>query len=617
MTAPLPHDPPGAGAGLRTVALVKQVPRGDDFGALTTDGRLRRDGLGTEMNPWCRRAVTQAVAMSGRGGRSTAVTMGPPSASAVLREAMACGVHDSVHVTDPALAGADCLATAKVLASAIRELGPVDLVTVGRSSVDGSTAACGAMVAELLGLPFIGPVLQMSVEDTPDGAVVRTAVQQEDGVRPVDVTLPAVVAVAERSCHPAKAPADAWPDASRITTLDLIGLGSSAAPSSPTRVTAVRHAVHKRVPLILEGPLHKQVARALELCEEAARPSPAGSDATAAPVPPAAAVRADRRERDIVVLTNGVDLSGDRALLGEAAVLTASTGGRVVAVAPAVSSGAATSCFAAWGADETLLVEGGTPRTLAAALAEYCATRGMPWAVLAPARSAQREVLARLAARLDAGLMSDLTGLTLDTDTEPNVLVGTKPSGNASVAEIVSDGVVRIATVRTACLPLRIPRAGGMLSVRPLPVRPDPTVRLGVSEGPVDYDALERAEVVIGVGRGVDPHHYPELLPLRRVLGAEIAATRKVTDAGWLPHVLQVGITARDIAPRLYIALGLSGKGNHMAGVSRAGTVLAINSDPTAPVFAACDIGIIADWRQAVQLLATTLESRRPPAGTP
>jgi len=622
-----PDGPPGS--GLRTVALVKQVPRGDDFGTLTTDGRLRRDGLDTEMNPWCRRAVTQAVALSGPRGRSTAVTMGPPSAAAVLREAMACGVDDAVHVSDPALAGADCLATAKVLASTVRGLGAVDLVTVGRASVDGNTAAVGAMVAELLGLPFAGPVLGMTVEHGPGGAVLHTTVQEEGGGRPVSVVLPAVVAVAERSCDPAKAPAGTWPAASRVTTVDLAGLGSSAAPPSPTRVTAVRDAVRKRVPLVLDGPLHEQVARALELCEEAARPSPAAALAAVAPVPPtrtggpagraAARHRDGNRSGDVVVLADGADPGGDRALLGEAAVLAASTGGRVVAVAPATASGAATGTarFAAWGADEVLVTDGGAPRNVAAALAERCASDGMPWAVLGSARSAQREVLARLAVRLDAGLLSDLTGLALGTRRDPALLVGTKPSGNASVAEVVTDSAVRIATVRTGCLPLRTPRDAGEPPVRRLAVGPDPAVRLGDPDGPADYDALERAEVVIGVGRGVDPGYYAELLPLRRLLGAEIAATRKVTDAGWLPHALQVGVTARDIAPRLYLALGLSGKANHMSGVGRAGTVLAVNSDPAAPVFTACDIGIVADWRQVVPLLTAELGRRGAPAGTP
>jgi electron transfer flavoprotein alpha/beta subunit len=92
------------------------------------------------MNPWCRRAVTQAVRL-GAGGRSTAVTTGPPAAADVLREAVACGVDDAVHLCDPALAGSDCLVTAKMLAAAIAGLGEVDLILVGRSSVDGSTVS--------------------------------------------------------------------------------------------------------------------------------------------------------------------------------------------------------------------------------------------------------------------------------------------------------------------------------------------------------------------------------------------------------------------------------------------------------------------------------------------
>ena len=75
------------------------------------------------------------------------------------------------------------------------------------------------------------------------------------------------------------------------------------------------------------------------------------------------------------------------------------------------------------------------------------------------------------------------------------------------------------------------------------------------------------------------------------LLGAELAATRKVTDKGWAPRARQVGITGRSIAPRLYLAVGLSGKFNHMVGVRAAGTIVAINDDPGALVFSQCDIG--------------------------
>jgi electron transfer flavoprotein alpha subunit len=108
------------GRPLRVTALIKQVPKGDHSGRLDADGRLERAGAVTEMNPWCRRAVAQAVRLAREsGGRSTAITMGPPAAADVLREALAWGVDDALHLTDPALAGSDCLVTARALAATI------------------------------------------------------------------------------------------------------------------------------------------------------------------------------------------------------------------------------------------------------------------------------------------------------------------------------------------------------------------------------------------------------------------------------------------------------------------------------------------------------------------
>jgi electron transfer flavoprotein alpha subunit len=122
-----------------------------------------------------------------------------------------------------------------------------------------------------------------------------------------------------------------------------------------------------------------------------------------------------------------------------------------------------------------------------------------------------------------------------------------------------------------------------------------------------DLDVLAEATVVVGVGTGVAPDEYDSLGPLLDTLGAELAATRKVTDKGWLPRARQVGITGRTIAPRLYVAIGVSGKFNHMVGVRAAGTVLAINADADALVFGVADVGIVGDWREVVPLLVREL----------
>jgi electron transfer flavoprotein alpha subunit len=130
-----------------------------------------------------------------------------------------------------------------------------------------------------------------------------------------------------------------------------------------------------------------------------------------------------------------------------------------------------------------------------------------------------------------------------------------------------------------------------------------------------DLDVLAEADTVIGVGMGVAPEEYPTLEPLRTLLRAELGATRKVTDQGWLPRARQIGITGRAIAPRLYVSIGASGKFNHSIGVRGAETVLAINPDQSAPIFDAADVGIVGDWREVLPLLVDALRDQLAAAG--
>jgi electron transfer flavoprotein alpha subunit len=164
-------------------------------------------------------------------------------------------------------------------------------------------------------------------------------------------------------------------------------------------------------------------------------------------------------------------------------------------------------------------------------------------------------------------------------------------------------------TVRPGMLPASPqsePGRGVRTVVRPVDVRG--RVRVLSERRDDDIETLARAEVVIGVGTGVLPEEYSLLSPLAALLGAELGATRKVTDKGWAPRSRQVGITGRSISPRLYVALGLSGKFNHMVGVRAAGTILAVNPDRAAPVFTHCDIGIVGDWHEVVPKLGGALQ---------
>ena len=291
-----------------------------------------------------------------------------------------------------------------------------------------------------------------------------------------------------------------------------------------------------------------------------------------------------------------------RELVAAAARLGAEVGAAVHALAPAGFA----SVDELGGAGADLVVElAGSPlaEDVAAAVAAYVVAR-RPWAVLAPSTAFGREVAGRAAAATGSGLVGDAVELSC----RDGVLVAAKPAfAGALVADVTCRSGTQMATIRPGVLPAAPARR------RPVPTEtaeaaaPRGRVRLVAERRNDDVETLARAEAVIGVGTGVAPDEYEQLSPLAAVLGAELAATRKVTDKGWAPRARQVGITGRSIAPRLYVAVGLSGKFNHMVGVRAAGTILAINEDRGAPVFEHCDVGIVGDWHQAVPLLQEAL----------
>ena len=248
---------------LRVAALVKQVPLAESL-SLGDDGRLERRGADHEMNPYCRRAVAKGVELArATGGSCTVLTLGPAEAEDVLREAVAWGADDGVHLCDPAFAGSDTLATARALAAALEREGPFDLVLVGRNSVDGDTGQVGPEVAELCGLPFATGARRLGFEG--DAAVVHC--ELDDGTEERVVSLPAVVSVAERLCDPCKVPPEgrAAVPADRLRRLAAaqLGPGPWGQAASPTEVGAIRRLPHARLARRLSGDPAAQVDEAV------------------------------------------------------------------------------------------------------------------------------------------------------------------------------------------------------------------------------------------------------------------------------------------------------------------------------------------------------------------
>jgi electron transfer flavoprotein alpha/beta subunit len=251
---------------MRIAVVVKQVPMFTEM-ALDDDGRLVRTGLPLELNPYCRRAVSQAVELAADAGSTvTVVTLGPPSAEDSLREAIAWGLDrgvetDGVLITDPAFAGSDTLATARALAAAMGLAGPFDLILSGRNSVDADTGQVPPELAELLDLPFLTGVRTLHL----DGRRLRARCEHDDGWVEAEVDLPAVLSCAERLIEPCKVDAAgrAAVPAGRIRRLAATDLGPGpwGQAGSPTRVGAVRVHEVSREGIVLAGALDDQIRR--------------------------------------------------------------------------------------------------------------------------------------------------------------------------------------------------------------------------------------------------------------------------------------------------------------------------------------------------------------------
>jgi electron transfer flavoprotein alpha subunit len=595
---------------VRIAALVKQIPKFEAM-ELGPDGRLQREGVELEMNAYCRRAVAKAVELAAEraGSDVTVITLGPPAAEDVLREAIAWGLDrdvdiEGVLVTDPAFAGSDTLATARALAATLRREGPFDLVLTGRNSVDADTGQVGPELAELLDLPFLTGVRYLAI----DGTRVEARCEHDDGWVQAEVELPAVLSTAERLTDPSKVDPEgrAAVPAHRIRRLRATDLGPGpwGEAASPTWVGPVKVLAHERArrrdP---DAPLDEQVRTAVHALVARGALAPSAS---ATPEPATDAVpRASASGGPVVAVVAEPDRShATRELLGAAACLARDIGGRVVAF---VVRDDDTRTLASWGADEVVQARlHNVEEDVALAVAQW-ARDEQPWAVLTGSTAWGREVASRAAARLGAGL----TGDAVELDVSDRRLVAWKPAfGGQLVAAIGATSPVQMATVRAGVLPTLAPRAvdGTAVITTTLDVATRNRVRVLARTREDDIEVLADAHAVIGVGTGVTPDEYDALEPLQRVLGAELGATRKVTDKGWLPRARQIGITGRAIAPRLFVSIGASGKFNHMVGVRAAGTVLAINPDRDALVFDAADVGIVGDWHDAVPLLVAEIE---------
>lgn len=267
----------------------------------------------------------------------------------------------------------------------------------------------------------------------------------------------------------------------------------------------------------------------------------------------------------------------------------------------------------AYGADEIILVQGedyqhynteGFTYAMEQLVVKY-----NPSALLIGATNNGRDLGPRLSCRLETGLTADCTAL--DIDVESGNMAWTRPAfgGNLMATILCPDARPQIGTVRPGVFKKTERAADRTVPIIaeeiPVPAGLVRTERVKViKDAAEEMVNLEEAEIIVSGGRGLGkPENFSYIQGLAKALGGTVGSSRAAVDAGWISHIHQVGQTGKTVQPKVYVACGISGAIQHLAGMSSADKIIAINKDPDAPIFDVADYGIVGDLFEVIPAL--------------
>ena len=272
----------------------------------------------------------------------------------------------------------------------------------------------------------------------------------------------------------------------------------------------------------------------------------------------------------------------------------------------------------ACGADQVLLAQHPLLNTYntdayTAVMVELIQAR-RPAIVLYGATNNGRDVGPRVACALHTGLTADCTGLDID---EQGLLASTRPAFGGNLMATISCPQHRpqMSTVRPGVFKRPEEDEGRQGEIIPVEVKLEESMlRVKLLERVREVTEavdLEGAEVIVSGGRGLkSAENFSLIRDLAAAMGGVVGASRAAVDAGWIPHAHQVGQTGKTVAPKIYVAVGISGAIQHLAGMSSSDTIIAINKDPDAPIFSVADYGIVGDLFQVVPEMVKALEEK-------
>ena len=537
-------------------------------------GNLDRRRSGTILNSVDCGALAKALELK-RGPQDELVvlSMGTEPVRPVLEELNALDVDRVFLLSDQKFARSDSLATARILAEAAGKLGPFDIILTGRSSSDGETGHVGAQMAVLLGLPCVTNAVSLSAEE--DQTFARCSRLLEDSIRTLKVYLPAVFTMCSgHTLPPPSLKGMQKAKGKKVQVLDSVWLGLKAEAigeqGSETRVVRTYPVRQPRSRCVCYDSCTKGAEQVLALLRRKTWPAQGWHKG---------------REKDLCADKMALVVSLENDSAAKSAVLEL--------------AGRAAELYQ----DVRVVRVGGSYTDDRAAARAVCeeVKRLRPTCVLVPATIRGRCVAPMCAAMMGIGLTADCTQLTF----QDGQLVMIRPTfGGALMAQITSRSLPCMATVRpgvfdgegsiTNFLSLKTEDTGAICEI---------SQQRFSSQG-----NLGQTKIIFSGGRGMGGEEgFACLEKLARRFGAAVCASRPAVDYGWRPYPFQVGQTGIAVKPDVYVACGISGAVQHMAGV-RGKTLVAVNPDRKAPIFNYADIGIVDDWSNFVGEMTALLD---------
>ncbi|MFX1517996.1 MAG: FAD-binding protein [Promethearchaeota archaeon] len=341
----------------------------------------------------------------------------------------------------------------------------------------------------------------------------------------------------------------------------------------------------------------------------------------------ACAIEIERKEKDIdfsrykdiwvfVELKDGKVRNVTYELLGKARQLADELGEKVCAIILGKDVKGLWTDLSSYGADKILVVEDDNLEEyytdLFTSVLVGLIMKHEPNIVIYPATKIGRDLAPRVAATLEVGLTADCTGLSI----QDGRLLQTRPAfGGNIMADIISVTRPQMATVRPNVMKKSIPDKNRTTEIIEIPVKVDikgvrTIIKETISMQTSDAVPLDEAEIIVSGGRGVgSKENFKIIEGLAAVLNAAVGASRSAVDLGWKPKSFQVGQSGTTVSPKIYIACGISGKIQHLVGMSGSDVIIAINKDPEAPIFNVADYGIVGDLNKVIPAFTEALKS--------